>query len=427
MFSFFSNHFFGYSRFSSPSSQRRIFCAKVAFCLLLSAFSILLLPLESMHTGARLSRTPSNHTSVMKSKSLNGRTAVCISGGLRTFYRPIVHESILNNFINALSPDKANRDIFFTVSYDNNCVNGRCKDAPEESALPTLAQMNETITTKFNPVFLDIDSPKFTCKHPFIENHQCCAQEILEKQPENFEGWPSLLQYTRRHYCYEEIKKYEKKHNIVYETIAIVRPDLVFFSPLAQSHSYTTFKPILFPNKEQEAQTYADFFWLIPRSHADSYFKAINGLFTNECKENKKVDHGLDSAPEYWIGGLLEDLNIPRQHIPVYYGLVRLNGNVECFRLKNSINDFAKPFLIDGKLKTPEEYCQHLVDNGAFKHNAKPIKFYLDGKDKHDKDKHEKDKHEKDAKDKQDLDAKDKHEKDKHEKDKHEKDQQPAP
>jgi hypothetical protein len=56
---------------------------------------------ESKNTNSSSSTVPSN-----------SKIAICVSGGLRSFYRPIVHTSLLQNFVNSLEPDENKRDIF---------------------------------------------------------------------------------------------------------------------------------------------------------------------------------------------------------------------------------------------------------------------------------------------------------------------------
>jgi hypothetical protein len=48
------------------------------------------------------------------------KVAICLSGGLRSFYRPIIHETLLHNAFNALAPPE-DRDVFVTASADLQC------------------------------------------------------------------------------------------------------------------------------------------------------------------------------------------------------------------------------------------------------------------------------------------------------------------
>ena len=64
------------------------------------------------------------------------KIAICVTGGLRTFYRPLVHQSLLHNFINGLEPTEDKRDIFFVVSNEIHCAYGRGNFCNSTSLLP---------------------------------------------------------------------------------------------------------------------------------------------------------------------------------------------------------------------------------------------------------------------------------------------------
>jgi hypothetical protein len=96
----------------------------------------------------------------------NSKIAICVSGGLRSFYRPIVHTSLLQNFVNSLEPDENKRDIFFTVSNELNCFNSKTEEGKNacgyfDGAPFTYVgeEMEDLIKKKFKPKVLDMNNP----------------------------------------------------------------------------------------------------------------------------------------------------------------------------------------------------------------------------------------------------------------------------
>jgi hypothetical protein len=112
----------------------------------------------------------SNITSTPSStRTSDPKTAICFSGGLRSFYRPIVHTSLLHNFVNSLEPDESKRDIFFTVSPELNCFNSHVGFSKDSCGLGDNQikdvlyndpqEMEKLIKSIFQPKALDMNEP----------------------------------------------------------------------------------------------------------------------------------------------------------------------------------------------------------------------------------------------------------------------------
>jgi hypothetical protein len=123
-----------------------------------------------------------------------------------------------------------------------------------------------------------------------MEKHRCCAEDVKPQFPfYQPNGWSTLLQYSRRNYCYQIVQKYAEKYGVKYDYISFVRPDMVFLSPVTP-FSHLRKKPfphIIFPINENASVI--DLWMLIPWIYAENFTTMIDSMFTEGCEKHKVV------------------------------------------------------------------------------------------------------------------------------------------
>jgi hypothetical protein len=320
-------------------------------------------------TKSALSFAPTDATPVLPVPTLSPpvvteksspTVAIGLVGGIRTF--DYVQHNILDNFVNALQPDRSRRKIFFEVSLANDClanyVNRKIRDFMDKcNGLFRLYSRDYFQRPEFqanwsNPVMSW--SENFDCGHSLVKGTVCCRQN-----PHAVETIWGFRSYMRRIIMIERIKQYSAESGQKFEWVALIRPDLFFIEPVPHISYFASLSPRMFLCTNHN-EAHADYLYILPSSLLlDRLEWSMRDVFERNC--------GDQGSPEWRINNWWDspDHLLPRQIFPFSAVIMRYPGWADCFRLQHTTWRNMRPALVaeSKRLLTAEENCKRLFPN----------------------------------------------------------------
>lgn len=140
-----------------------------------------------------------------------GRTAICVVGGLRSFTLPKIYQSILK-FKAKVDP----ATVFLVMHETASLGHDTRKQVPFKVGKQSLKASVDAL----QPVHVEVHSDS-TCKQfESVEpNVSCCSDDVVS----------NYLQLGWIWHCLNVVKQYEAEHNVTFELIVRLRPDVVYF------------------------------------------------------------------------------------------------------------------------------------------------------------------------------------------------------
>ncbi|KAI8895838.1 hypothetical protein BC833DRAFT_599837 [Globomyces pollinis-pini] len=270
--------------------------------------------------------------------SSHSRVAVLVIGGPRSFSAPSIHKSILA-YIKSLAIDP---DFFFQLAdlQDSTCDQMLIK-------YPHFSLHNALSYFTYSTKVISWDNP--SCDEPNIKDSSCCGRE------NNPHYWTS---YMRKVSAYNNVHQYELRNGFEYDWYIFIRPDLFFFEDSIVNLSTLNKNRIYISSKEM-GEPLGDFIYMVPNNLIKHFVSSVVHHNDQACTEGREPDW----PPEYQFDPFIyKHHNLPHQILPILFTIARCNGKADCFRLNNEV--LHKLHLLhDGKLVTPEYYCNLLVNS----------------------------------------------------------------
>ncbi|CAK9112096.1 unnamed protein product [Durusdinium trenchii] len=140
-----------------------------------------------------------------------GRTAICVVGGLRSFTLPKIYQSILK------FKAKVDPATVFLVMHETASLG---HDTRKQVPFKVGKQSLKAAVDALQPVHVEVHSDS-TCKQfESVEpNVSCCSDDVVS----------NYLQLGWIWHCLNVVKQYEAEHNVTFELIVRLRPDVVYF------------------------------------------------------------------------------------------------------------------------------------------------------------------------------------------------------
>ncbi|CAN8072102.1 unnamed protein product [Agarophyton chilense] len=253
------------------------------------------------------------------------RVALCITGHLRSFYKPSVHVSIKRNVIDALRDAGYSVDIFFHVGKS---------DAPREGKKKAATYLFAHILSSFSPVKTsfyknsDRDCPKTHCRNA---DRSVCPYALI-----------------RLSQCLTLIEEYENRTGIDYDWIYKTRPDIAFgaristpdeledrylytnqHTPGASVHAHQWLRKKFKENAAAVGSPLGDHVIAASRKVAAVAFKAYSAFEECGLYDLPSGTINAEVGLTYW----LVRRNIHYRTLPWFWMLVRDKEGPECERL----------------------------------------------------------------------------------------------
>ena len=310
-------------------------------------------------------KTPRQSDNINAAKPSSGKkwpkVAVCMVGGLRTFFLKRVHQPFQRHFIDQLGPVER-RDIYFDSSLSFHCAsnamaseeeNESCRQFEKIADKKAFAELVEHMQAKSIQYVEDFD-----CKHPFLSKHMCCRKEVQAKK---FSGaqWNGFFSYQRKVHCYENALKNEDPDD-PYQYFIIARPDLAYFDSIPNMMEIASRPDRIYAASKEGHEAMGDYFYIVPRTLAKEFFYRLKHLYDAKCREDF-----VPWPPEYSLHPVLQQF--PLQVLPLPFTIVRPNGHADCFRMRNEVFHRNKGFVYKGEAMHIADVCEKLVFEGYFK------------------------------------------------------------
>jgi hypothetical protein len=293
--------------------------------------------------------------------------AFIINGGIRSF--EFTGPTILENFVNAIQPNPARRQIFFDVSLINDC-GANFVNIKNDAFLGECAELFKNYTAEFfqNAGFLENWSAPIVelnsnvgCNNEyFLTNSKCC-----QKNAHATDKFWGFKQYARRVVALNNVRKYMQETGRKFDLICITRPDLHFFEPVPNAAFFNKATPRLFFSGKEGDSSFGDYIYIFPISLLDNLQRSFIEVFDKNCIHNPGGNGG---SPEWRIREIWEDEAhlVPCQIFQFNFAIVRSHTRADCSRLANNIWKSTNPMYVKGRDKraiSAEENCKKRFPN----------------------------------------------------------------
>ncbi|KAI3645955.1 hypothetical protein MP228_008883 [Amoeboaphelidium protococcarum] len=276
------------------------------------------------------------------------KTALCITGAVRSFLVPEVHQSIQKYVIDALHADGNDVDVYFDAMIDQTCdASMSAEQLDKFRHCKRFLEIAKSMSAKVIQTKNEIE-----CSSNYLKDHRCCQNDIHADQ-QSFAGF---FQYQRKRHCLELALK-----NKEYDFYVMIRPDLVWYEPIPSTQYLNRLTPRMFLSSKEYQEAIGDFVYLFPRSILPIMLDKFNNYALKRCENQKSIMW----PPEYEMQPQLEPL--PHQVLPLLFSIVRMDGSSDCFRLNNEVLRNSNIFFYNDKQMTAEGLCRAYVEEGKFK------------------------------------------------------------
>lgn len=303
-------------------------------------------------------QTPSNTGTTQASVNV-ANVGICVVGGLRTLW--LTRQSQIENFYNALQPNRARRTMFYEVFDNPDDCHGNPMACPH---CPHWCRENSKQSRQLVDE-LKLEAAEFrlnediTCTHPELSNNTLCAHYPNAHQRFTFpfrkEGgvW-SFSQYMSRYLCLKRLKDYEATTGVAFDLVALIRPDVAMLEPVPPADFILRMRPrVLFAPKEILNEP-SDYLYVFPRSFLDGVTKIVWDAYDRTVERKWEPVH-----PEGRIFGLLKEWRFPYQIFPFLYTVVRRDKVAECGRMDHpTLQHTFVNSTDDGKIRSVVDDCK---------------------------------------------------------------------
>ncbi|KAI3639424.1 hypothetical protein MIR68_002552 [Amoeboaphelidium protococcarum] len=303
-------------------------------------------PSIPLPTQTAVQQNPLNDTKCQDQVKL--KTALCITGAVRSFLVPEVHQSIQKYVIDALHADGNDVDVYFDAMIDQTCdASMSAEQLDKFRHCKRFLEIAKSMSARVIQTKNEIE-----CSSNYLKDHRCCQNDIHADQ-QSFAGF---FQYQRKRHCLELALQ-----NKEYDFYVMIRPDLVWYEPIPSTQYLNRLTPRMFLSSKEYQEAIGDFVYLFPRSILPIMLDKFNNYALKRCENQKSIMW----PPEYEMQPQLEPL--PHQVLPLLFSIVRMDGSSDCFRLNNEVLRNSNIFFYNDKQMTAEGLCRAYVEEGKFK------------------------------------------------------------
>uniref|UniRef100_A0A7S1LTM8 Uncharacterized protein n=1 Tax=Neobodo designis TaxID=312471 RepID=A0A7S1LTM8_NEODS len=303
----------------------------------------------------------------------NPTVGVCITGGSRAFH--VTRHVLWADAVEALQPNPARRHVIFeTAPAGADCAGTSPAHASRgdadgfaQTCRAESARSNRLLTAFARQRGANVSSDDaLSCAHPLLAGHACCARRPHAMRDAPAGVW-GMASYARKLRCAERLAAFERKHNVAFDFVVWLRPDLHFFEPLPPAAHLQrliertgprVFVPAASEAADDDGQaSISDDVAIVPRQLLHRWHDALLDSVAVACPDETastngrgEPTNGANDPPakrlQRVLDARLDDsrLSAPYEVLPMPYAIARTDQRADCSRLvgKNSLDGDGK-------------------------------------------------------------------------------------